>query len=703
MDERGLVAIIKAHRNNSLGADSSSLASERAEALDRYHGRPFGNEEEGRSAVVSRDLSETVDWAMPAVMRVFTQSGNLGEFDPVGPEDEELAQQESDAVNHVVMKENEGFIMLHDVCKDAMLLKNGYAKHYWSETEKISEEEYRGLSIEAITKLFQDLESSGAEVTVKGQEERQEVIETPQGSIQVPVFDIRLQIKRKSGRTVIEAVPCEELRVSRQCRGRLSESPFVEHVTRKTRSDLREMGMPREFVDSLPAYAEYEKSGERLARDSVADESDDLDQAALDRSMDELEFCEAYLKVDWDGDGIAELRKVVTVADKIPPGDEWNEQIDAMPITGGVIKRVPHRHVGESLHDELEDLIDIKTTLTRQLLDNVYLTNNNQWAVNERVNLPDFMQSLPGGLKRIKGLEPVSGSYEAIVTPPIIGQVLPAIDYFDGLKQHRTGVSESTTGLDPDILKQSTKGAFLENLNRASQKIEMITRMLAETFVKPMLLEVHALMMKHQDRPKMMRLRGKFVEINPQEWRERTDLTLKVGLGTGNEEEKRDKLMLVAQAQQQLGALGLVGPTQAYNLFTDLAKTLGFDMPEKYAINPDPENPEWQQAQQQQGQKKDPLVEAEQVKGEMALQAKQMELQAEPQKAQVDLQKAQAEGQIKVQIAQATAQIDAETKRAIAAMQIEADKEIAIFKANLDAQVRAQIAATRPEPPMVTQ
>jgi hypothetical protein len=697
LNEIQLIAIIKGHRGNSLGADDGGLSNERAEALDRYHGRPYGNEDEGRSAVVSRDLSETVDWAMPAVMRVFTQSGNLGEFDPVGPEDEELAQQESDAVNHVVMKENDGFIMLHDVCKDAMLLKNGYAKHYWDETEKISEEEYKGISIQALAKLFADLKAAGAEVEVKGQESRMETVETPQGPMETEVFDIRLQIKRKTGRVMIEAIPCEELRVSKSCRGRLSESPFVEHVTRKTRTELKQMGMDATFVDSLPAFGEYrDKSGEKLARDSVDDESDAIDVAIVDKSMEQIEFCEAYIKVDWDDDGLAELRKVVTVADKIPPGDEWNEQLDAMPVTGGVIKRVPHRHVGESLHDELADLIEIKTTLSRQLLDNIYLTNNNQWLVNERVNLPDFLQSLPGGIKRIKGLEPVSGSVEAVMTTPIIGQVLPAIDYFDGVKQTRTGISESTTGLDPDILKQSTKGAFLENLNRASQKIEMITRMLAETFVKPMLLEVHSLLVKHQDKPKMMRLRGKFVEINPQEWKDRTDLTLKVGLGTGNEEEKREKLMIVAQAQQQIGQLGLVNPMKAYNLFTDLAKTLGFDMPEKYAINPDPENPEWQEAQQQQGSKKDPLVEAEQVKGQMALQAKQMEMQSRPQEMQMELQKSQADGEIKVAIARATAEIDAQTKLQIAQIQIAADKEIQMFKANLDAQVRQSVAAMKP-------
>lgn len=681
MQERELISAIKAHRRDSLGANDGELSNERARAMDRYHGRPYGNEEEGRSAVVTRELSETVDWAMPAIMRIFTQSGNVAEFDPVGPEDEELAQQESDAINQVVMKDNDGFLLLHDAFKDALLLKNGYVKHYWDVTEKTSEEEYAGLTMEGIAALMGQLEASGAVVEVIGQEERQEIVVTPDGQQRpLSVFDVRLRITRKEGKARIEAVPCEEVRVSRKCRGPLQSSPFTEHVTRKTRSELIEMGMDRAFVDALPAYNSDDNDDERLARDSVEDESDDIEVNSVDRSMDEIEYCEAYLRVDWDGDGIAELRKVVTCGDKIPPGSDWNEVIDAVPITGGVPKRVPHRHVGESLADELEDLGEIKTVLTRQMLDNLYLTNNNQWAVNERVNLPDFMQSLPGGIKRIRGIEPVNGSFEAIVTQSVLGQVLPALDYFDGKGQSRTGVSESTTGLDPDVLKQSTKGAFLENLNRASQKIEMIARMLAETLVKPMMLQVHSLLIKHQDKPRMMRLRGKYVEINPQEWRERTDLTLRVGLGTGSQEEQREKLMMVGQAQQQLAQVGLVGERQAYNLFVDLSKSLGFDMPEKYAINPDPENPEFQAMQQKMGGRKDPLVQAEEVKAQAGLQ-----------KAQIDAQTRQGEIQAKAQMDMQQEQVRSSNDIAIEREKIASQMELERFKAQLHAETQLAI------------
>jgi hypothetical protein len=626
-----LVSIIQAHRRNSLGVEDGELSNERAEALDRYHGRPYGNEMEGRSAVVSRDLSEAIDWAMPAIMRIFTQSGSIAEFDPVSAEDEAQAETETDYVNQVIMKDNAGWIVLHDAIKDTLLLKNGYVKHWWDETEKIEETKYEGLSMEQVQQLISELQQDGAEIEVSGQEEK--IIEGPMGPF--PVYDIELKVKRKKGKVCLEAVPCEEVRVSKKCRGTLQESPFTEHVTRKTRSDLIEMGMERAFVDGLPAWTLTETGTQQTSRDSVSDETNTDGSTLSDRSMDEIEYCEAYVKVDWDGDGVAELRRVVTVGNKIPDGEEWNRPIPEVALTGFVAKRVPHRHVGESLYDELGDLQEIKTTLMRQLLDNIYRTNNSERLVNERVNLGDFLISLPGGVKRIEGMEPVAGAVMPHVAQPIVGQILPVVDYIDGIKEGRTGINKATTGLDPDVLKQTTKGAFMENLNRASQKVEMITRLIAETGVKEMVLRVHSLLLRYQDKQRIIRMKGKYVPVNPQEWQERTDLTVKVGLGTGNEEDKQRKLMMVADLQaKMLGPLGLVDPDHAFALFADVVKNLGFETPDKYAMSP--ESPEFQK-KMSQPKPPPPEVMVEQIKQQGQMQGKQLEAQLSDQQHQREM------------------------------------------------------------------
>lgn len=688
LTDRDLVAIIQNHRRDSLGVEDGELTNERAVALDRYHGRPYGNEMEGRSAVVSKDLSEAVDWAMPAIMRVFTQSGSVAEFSPVSSEDEQQAEIETAYVNQVIMKDNDGWIVLHDAIKDTLLLKNGYVKHWWDEETKIEETEYQGLVIEEVQQLMGELKQLGAEdVEITGQEER--TIETQDGQ-QIPVFDLKIKATRKIGKVKIAAVPCEEIRVSKRCRGNLQESPFVEHVTLMARSDLIEMGMDKEFVEGLPAYSEKNTGGQETARNSVADETNTLGQSIIDRSMDEIEYCEAYIRVDFDGDGIAELRKVVTVANEIPDGEEWNKPIPECAITGFVAKRVPHRHVGESLYDDLGDLQEIKTVLLRQMLDNIYLTNNNQWLVNERVDITDFMTSLPGGIKRIEGIEPVDGAVQAVVTPSIIGQILPVVDYMDGIKESRTGINKATTGLDPDVLKQSTKGAFMENLNRASQKVEMITRLIAETGVKELVLRVHSLLCRYQDKQRIIKMKGKYIPINPTEWRERTDLSVKVGLGTGNEEDKQRKLLMVADLQtKMLGPQGLVGPEQAFALFSEISKALGFEIPDKFSISP--ESPEFQQKMQNPPQ--DPMVQIETMKAQARAQEFQEKMQADAHHAQVT---AQVEDQ-KAQAQLRQEQLRSENDVAIEREKINAQMELERFKAQLRAETDIAIERLRLE------
>ena len=370
----------------------------------------------------------------------------------------------------------------------------------------------------------------------------------------------------------------------------------------------------------------------------------------------------------------------MTVGNQIPPGAEWNAPIPEVAITGFVAKRVPHRHVGESIYDDLGDLQEIKTVLMRQMLDNIYLVNNSEKAVNERVNLSDFMTSLPGGIKRVEGLDPVQGAFMPIVTPSIVSDILPVIGFIDDVKESRTGITKASAGLDPDALNNVTKGAFMENMNRASQKIEMITRMLAETGVKELVLRVHSLLMRYQDKARIVRMKGKYVPVNPQEWQERTDLTVKVGLGTGNEEERQNKLMLISQLQRDmLAPLGLIEAKQAFALFSDVSKTMGFDMPDKYSLSPD--SPEFQQ--KMANPQPDPAMRLEQAKAQA--EAEKVKFQA----AQ-DQQKAQMQAQQKAQeIAMQDQQHQREMQRD---MEIERNKqELQARENQMTAQINAQI------------
>jgi hypothetical protein len=662
-----LINIIKTRRKSALGPDAKEISRDRAAALDRYHGRPDGHEQEGHSQVVTRDLAETVGWVLPTIIRTFLQSGSLAEFVPVGEEDEDAAEQETDYVNHVVMKDNDGFIIIHDTAWDALVLKNCYAKHWWDETSKTEDKEYSDITEDELVIILHNLSQQYDEVNITSAEQDEDGL-----------INAKCTVTTITQRCHISPTPPEELRISNTCRGSLQDADFVEHFPYTTRSDLIEMGMSKDFVNKIGTEAGTQTSEEQN-RNTVSDENDQVGGLSLDRSMEEVTYCETYLKVDRNEDGIAELVKVISVNDQIPEGDEWVETVESIPFTGGVTKRIPHRHAGESLDDDLKDLQLINTALLRQMLTNIYLTNNQEWLVNERVDEASFLVSMPGGIKRVHGTEPIGDSAKPVETIPILNQILPAIDHVRGIKEDRTGISRTSTGLDPDTLRDATKGAFLENLNRASQKVEMIVRTYAETFVKDMVLRVHEILLKNQDKERVIKLRGKYVPIKPDEWRERTDLTVKVGLGTGNNEDKIRKLSLLDGLQKQVMSMGLAGPEEVYALFNDMAKTLGEDTPEKYVTSPDDpkfmENKQWLMGLAMQGQQQgNPLAEVEQIKGQFKLETDRM-------KQSHDAALKQLEMQHKAEMQMVKDSMDADIKM----RKIESDEAIATMREEVKA------------------
>lgn len=631
-----LIARINSLASNAIGSEESQVSTDRAEALDHYYGRPYGDEKDGRSQVVSRDLSETVDWIMPSLMRVFLQSGNVVEFKPRGPEDVEAAKQESDYVNYIMLEKNDGFLYLHDMFKDALLLKNGYVKAYPETTTTTTVERYSGLSMDEATMLFQGFQSDGAEVEVISQNERIEVAFVEGQEIQIPVIDLELRVICTDTEECIEAIPAEEVRVSKRARGKLNDCDYVEHCTTKTRTELLEMGMDNDFVKNLPAHSADSTDIESTSRDQLEIDTD-MSSTSIDTSMDSIEYREVYCRVDYDEDGKAERRRIIIVGEQIPEGDEWNQEIDHYNIYYCTPKRMPHRHLGESLDDELKDIQRIKTVLERSVLDNTYGQVNQEWLINERVNLEDFLVTRPLGVKRIRDKSPIGDCAKPVDKPNILGHVLPVIQHYDQIKANRTGVQPPITGVDPDALKEVREKVASDNLDKANAKVEMIARMLAEIGVKDLAKGVHADLIKYQDKPKMIQLRNKWVKINPQEWKTRTDLRTTVGLGNGNREELKSTLSMIIASQNDAAQFGLVGPMQKYNAHTRLISALGESNPDAYILSP--ESPEYQQMMQARSQQPpNPLAEVEMIKQQFGQANKQMEIQHKERSDQLEAQ-----------------------------------------------------------------
>lgn len=680
MSDDDLLSLIAQYEKSALGSEvaagatvgttfsnSSQLMTtldiDRFNALSFYYGRPLGNEIENSSAVVIPELRDTVEWIMPQLMRIFAAARTPCVFDPESEDDVDQAQLETEAVRHVFFAENEGFMVLHDYLKDALLLRNAYIKVYLETRKKITVERYSGLTQMEVAEVLQD----GKDESIKILEQREYTVDMPPGTPPEPpeapapvmspqvgpqpmapmmaqmapqsadatVFDLKIRRTKEVKRVRVECVPPEEMLVSSKARTNLDSCPFCCHKTTKPRSDLILDGYDEADVNSASPGRPKWLDIDALARDVVLDQMSVEDPA--DFSMQEVELRDVSIRVDYDGDGVAELRRVLIAGDKIIE----NEEIEEVPIASGAPIRMPHRHTGLSLYDLLSDIQVIKSELMRQGLNNLRLSNNGRTAVDyTKCELSDLMDSRAGGIIRTKG-PPQNVLMQFEHPSNMMEQVIPTMEYVDSWREMRTGVGKDTVGLDADALQNVTKGGQLAGMAAASLKTELIARCLAEG-LKDAFLKIRALMVRHQTQPLQFQMAGKWVNVDPTQWRDRTRVSPNVGLGSGTREESRANIMLLGTMQEKIAPFGLIGPKQAYETFKRGAMLLGFDQPERFAMDPDSQ--EFAQWQAQHPPQPNPAVIAAQTR----LQATQVQAQAGVQKAQIAEQAASQRAQAEV-------------------------------------------------------
>jgi len=705
MTDEELLQLIGEYERGSLGSEAASGATigslsptttstlttleiDRYDALNTYFARPFGNETENSSSVVIPELRDTVEWIKPQLMRIFLSPRAPCVFDPEGPDDVAQAQQETEAVNHVFMRLNDGPMIIHDYVTDALLLRNGYIRARVVEEDSVREESYTGLDEMGLTQLVAD-KGGEEKVEIVGQREYPCEVAPPLGSNQpaqtVQCFDVRLRISGKRKRVHVECVPPEELRIAAGTRGtNLDLSPYVSQITERTRSELIKEGIDPDIVNKAQPGRPNWMELDALARDQVVDQLQINDPAEF--ASQKVQFRSVTIQCDFDGDGIAERRQVLIVGDKIAE----NEIIEECPISSGVPKRMPHRHTGISLHDELKDIQLIKSELARKALDGLRLSIAGRIGVDwKNCNLTDLMTWRANGVVRTNG--PPSQVLMPLTQPNnVMDQAVPFMQYVDTWRTMRTGVGEHTMGVDADALQDVTKGGQLAAMSAASLKIEMIARLLAEG-LKDVFLKIHALLIRHQDEPMAFQMGSQWTQENPTQWRKRTRVSANVGLGSGNREEARANLAMLTGMQEKIAQMGLIGPQQAYNSFKLGVALLGYEHPEQFAM--DPKSQEFQQAQAQRQQAPpDPRIADAQIQGQTAMGKENAETQREVLRLQAEMAHQTRDAQVQQQ------QTDAQM--AHEAMQGHADRQQAISEQQSQtfiqlAKILAQIVSSQ--------
>jgi len=578
MKDAEVLALLGQLLENSIGFLEGTIGSERRTAFKYYLGKPYGNEIEGRSQVVTQDVLEVVENILPSLLRIFTAGEQIVKFDPQGPEDQEIAEQCTDYVNYIFMKDNPGFMILYTMFKDALLQKNGFVKHYYKEIEKETKEEYVNLTDTEYTSL---LMADDVEIL----EDFEKEVEAERGT--EILHDVKILRRKKEGRVVVENVAPEEMFCSKNAKS-LSDAQFLAQRVIKTRAEIIAMGFDKKLVDKLPSYTDGFYNQEHTERELYQTESPDTEYQSIDKSTDYVRLVECYTYIDYEKKGKPTLRKITMGGNESIILD--NEEIDYIPFSMVTPIPMPHLFFGMSVADLVMDLQLMKSTVLRQTMDNMYLQNNaRHLVIDGQVQLDDLITSRPGGIVRTKG----PGAVTPLATPSFLNEGLAMLEKIDQLKEARTGISRSQMGADPNTIQKSHTTATSVNalVNAATQRIELIARIFAETGVKDLFKCIMQLVTKYQDKSRIIRLRNNFVEMNPTDWADKEmDVSIQVGLGTGNTDQRVNLLSQILNIQQMLvkeGGYGrLVDENKIYNTLEKLVVNAGFKSAEPFFVDP---------------------------------------------------------------------------------------------------------------------
>ena len=622
-----LKALIGQEINNSIGFYGGELSEQRKNALKFYLGEPLGNEVEGQSQVRSQDVLEVVESILPSMMRIFTQGESIVRFEPTGPEDVAYADQASDYINHVFMKDNNGYSILHTLFKDALISKNGFVKYYWKNDKEQKQESYENLSITEYQALLADNEVEIVEV-----EDTSTGSDVENTDIMDVTYNVTVKRVKDFGRVVVENVAPESLLVSKTANS-LDDCDFIAQRVFKTRSELISMGFDKKIVNELPVADEEIYNTEAVTRRSYDDETMPQEYQNIDPLLTRVAVVDCYMKCDYDNDGISELRHIVVGGSGVNSYRILeNEPIEQIPFATVTAIPMPHRFYGLSIYDLIGDVQEIKTTLLRQTLNNAYLQNNARTVVVDgQANIDDLLTSRAGGIVRVKS----PGAVSPMAAPNFMREGLAMIDKIDQVREGRSGVSKVQMGLDSETINKSHTTATSANvmMNASTQRIELYARNFSEG-VKRMFQGILQLVCKYQDQERIIKLRNRFVPMNPREWLDRYNATVQVGLGTGSQDQRLEVLGRVLAVQEKLisvGGMGIVDPQKIYNTLEKYLENAGYKDASQFFNNPAtmPPPPPRQA-------RPDPSVQLAQAEQQRLRAKDQAELQLKARKQQVD-------------------------------------------------------------------
>ena len=634
----------------------------RRELMDRYLGEKYGDEQKGKSQFIDSAVSDAVEGLMPDIMEVLVGADNVAKFEAVGPDDEEAAQQETDAVEHVFWRMNKGFFVAYTWVKEALICQNAYVWSGWVDKERVTIEEYDELTIEELINIISNLEGDYEFLEQSGfaQEKDPElgvtaiVQEFQEDGQPAPIY-VKIRCVKTEKKYLIEPFPqADFFGTPRHDSIYLDDIPCCGRRQTFRRAQLLAMGFDEDSIDE--------------AHEAADDNDDDLRHTGQDISEteadddNEIEVYLAYVRMDYNNNGKECLVKVWTAGEGRTVlrrgGKDAMEEVSRVEITALTPFIMPHRHIGRSVSEQVDDLQRLNTVLWRQMLDNIYGTNYPRPYFDESMTGEDTMQDLqnpaPGAPVRTGGAQ-----IDWVAPQSVSGHVLPLLDRTSAMREERTGSTRYNQGLDANSLNKTASG-ISQIMGAGQKKAQLIVRTLLETGFMELMLRIHADLRSGPIKELTMKLRGNWVPISPQTWIERTDITPNVGTGRGDKDETREGHMAVGALQRELMAAGsdMVTPQEVYNNAKRVAKTYGIESLDGLILDPSTIPPK-----QPQPAPPDPM----QIMTDAQVGKLQSDAQRDIQKLMLDREKAQQDfalrmKQLELETIKATNQVQNETE-----------------------------------------
>lgn len=711
LSEQDLAVLIDTEMRQAFGYGDGKLEQHRRKAM--YYFMAEAKEDlappdiEGRSRVVDTTVRNTVLGMEGPLLKTFYGSDNVFEFEETKPGDEPAAKLISAYVNHIFRNSNPGYQIASTWIREALTIKKGIIKVWWDSSDVETREEYNGQTIEQVTLLLDDTEieiveqkayededaaKQKAKVLEQAGQQLEQMMQAAQQNPQAaqqysqaaqqfaqmqaePVsqlYDVVVKRKKTGGRVRIENVPPEEFLISKRAKS-IKDTPFCGHRFKRTVAQLEQAGY--DLPDPLPSDdAGAEFSQERTQRLAWVDSdlaAHDQQDESIDPSQREVWVVEAYLQVDFDGDGIPEWRKVVKCGTSVLENVEFDEP----PFVALGSIPMPHQFYGICPADLAMEHQRIKTSLTRAQLDNIYLqVNGRYYAVKGRVNLDDLLSSRPGGVVRVDDPTAVGRLDQGIGDA---AGAMALMQHFEQEAEEATGWTRQTQGGNGNQLQQTATQANIIT-NRADMRVESISRFMAETGWSELGYMIFKLVSKYQRKAEMVKISGQWVNVDPREWSNHFSLNINVGLGTGNKDQLVSHLNLLGMKTVEGLQFGYATPENLFKVNMRLANALGFKNGDEFFTEPSKMPP------------KPPMQDPNVAKAQADQQKHMAELQFKGQQGQADREHAAQIEQIKAQMQM---EVDRNRQQAEAqqhAMKVQSDAQLEQMREQLNHEREAQ-------------